>query len=317
MTEVSELSDFINDIVKNFNDKIKEIYDKKLLEHQYNISYNLSDGYTENYGKINEKDIISIQNYMLSINKNRYIIHNIYIYASTGFNIHHTTTCYRMIIDNYGDYLYFSWDANKDNYHYSNPHRYIGVLSNYILPNYLIDVIKEFSNLSTLGDSGYDIYSKPLSKIKILTKDYYQRFTKYKSLYQLGKLTDYDKLLEQIETNNNIHLNDMEKINKDITEKDILIKSLKEENDELNNIIINDKEKIKLTTENESYIDEIKSLKDELKKLKTSNDKLNITINIINDENNKLKQLNKKYRKTIIDFNTKSAKYSSEEESND
>ena len=316
MTEVSELSDFINDIVKNFNDKIKEIYDKKLLEHQYNISYNLSDGYTENYGKINEKDIISIQNYMLSINKNRYIIHNIYIYASTGFNINHTT-CYRMIIDNYGDYLSFVWDANKDNHHYNNPYRYDGVLSNYILPNYLIDVIKEFSNLYTSGDSSFNIFIKPLKKIKILAKDYYQRFTKYKSLYQLGKLTDYDKLLEQIETNNNIHLNDMEKINKDITEKDILIKSLKEENDELNNIIINDKEKIKLTTENESYIDEIKSLKDELKKLKTSNDKLNITINIINDENNKLKQLNKKYRKTIIDFNTKSAKYSSEEESND
>jgi hypothetical protein len=45
-----------------------------------------------------------------------------------------------------------------------------------------------------------------------------------------------------------MHKNEIEKLNKEIIEKEILINSLKKENEKLNNIIINDKEKISLKT---------------------------------------------------------------------
>lgn len=240
----------------------------------------VNDGYTENYGKveINTNDLINkyffpLQQYMLSINKNRYIIHIIDIYFQSktpnGCNTKESDK-YKIVIDNYGDYIYFKFD----NYHHYNrssfgdskrswshhsqhnqnkPHfevhsdidkRFIDYIHSYlkistnILPDKLIDIIKAFSKTENFheemnrdiiinGQINIKKFSEPLEKIKILAKDYHDILIKYKSLNQ-SKLKDYDKLLEQIKNDN-----DIEKLNKEIIEKDILINSLKKENESL------------------------------------------------------------------------------------
>ena len=47
---MSELEDLLGNITSQFSNKINEIYEKKMEEHKLNISTNLSEDYTENYG---------------------------------------------------------------------------------------------------------------------------------------------------------------------------------------------------------------------------------------------------------------------------
>ena len=118
-------------------------------------------------------------------------------------------------------------------YHNNGPGQYYTVGSqpkkeqyNNILPDKIIDIIKGFSKKEIIfeRDTYYKVITESLKIIQILAKDYHDILIKYKSLNQ-SKLKDYDKLLEQIKNDN-----DIEKLNKEIIEKDILINSLKKEN---------------------------------------------------------------------------------------
>ena len=86
---MAELTDLLKHVQTELSDKIKQIYEKKLEEHIQNISYNLSDSYTKDYGKIDiykveydKEYLIKAQTQMSIIDKSRYIIHylhNIFI----------------------------------------------------------------------------------------------------------------------------------------------------------------------------------------------------------------------------------------------
>lgn len=233
----------------------------------------VSDGFTENYGKVEVDIIISevprrdsygkiidkpmtVQEYMLLFNReNKYIIHIITIHdRNDKFNN------YKILIDNCGNYILLSYHEYNGIYkihHYHcinrNTKHFHKEPNNNILPDKIIDKIKRFSiDVFTYDiNNYYEDFIESLEIIKILAKDYYEIFIKYKSLYQSYKL------LEQVK-------NDIEKLNKDIIEKDILINSLKKEN-----------ENISLKTENESLIKENESMKNEIYQLK----KLVMTMN--------------------------------------
>jgi formate dehydrogenase maturation protein FdhE len=132
------------------------------------------------------------------------------------------------VIDNYGDFIMI---PNENN----TPYKYNSI-SKYILPNILIDTIKNFSSGVRLSN-----YINFLQQIQIISKDYYNRFTKYKSLHQSEE--------QQKEDN---------------SKKNILIKSLREENNKLNNLIATIKEKNnetdKLKQLNNKYIKTIVEL---------------------------------------------------------
>jgi hypothetical protein len=223
---MSEVSDFLKNIVDDFNSKISEIYTNKMLEHRRDISCNLSDGYTEKYGELNTDSLPSwssdINRYILSIDENRYIIQHTSVYKNV------TNNKQDIVIDNYGDFIMI---PNENN----TPYKYNSI-SKYILPNILIDTIKNFSSGVRLSN-----YINFLQQIQIISKDYYNRFTKYKSLHQSEE--------QQKEDN---------------SKKNILIKSLREENNKLNNLIATIKEKNneadKLKQLNNKYIKTIVEL---------------------------------------------------------
>jgi hypothetical protein len=243
----------------------------------------VSDGFTENYGKVEVDIIISevprrdsygkiidkpmaVQEYMLLFNReNKYIIHIITIHdRNDKFNN------YKIVIDNGGNYFSLRYHEYSRTYKIHDHHcKNTGTgdfpkePNNNILPDKIIDKIKRFSiDVYTYDfNNYYKGITESLEIIKILAKDYYEIFIKYKSLNQ-SKLKDYDKLLEQIKNDNDTHKNNIEKLNKDIIEKDILINSLKNEN-------------ISLKTENESLIKENELMKNEIDQLK----KLVVTMN--------------------------------------
>lgn len=229
---MSEVSDFLKNIVDDFNSKINEIYTNKMLEHRRDISCNLSDGYTEKHGELDTDSLPSwsndINRYILSIDENRYIIQHTSVYKNV------TNNKQDIVIDNYGDFIMI---PNENN----TPYKYNSI-SKYMLPNILIDTIKNFSSGMRLSN-----YINFLQQIQIISKDYYNRFTKYKSLHQS------DELLKQIE-----------QLKEENSKKNILIKSLREENNKLNNLIANIKEKNdetdKLKQLNKKYIKTIVEL---------------------------------------------------------
>jgi hypothetical protein len=223
---MSEVSDFLKNIVDDFNSKISEIYTNKMLEHRRDISCNLSDGYTEKHGELDTDSLPSwssdINRYILSIDENRYIIQHTSVYKNV------TNNKQDIVIDNYGDFIMI---PNENN----TPYKYNSI-SKYILPNILIDTIKNFSSGVRLSN-----YINFLQQIQIISKDYYNRFTKYKSLHQSE-----------------------EQLKKDNNDKNVLIKSLREENNKLNNLIATIKEKNnetdKLKQLNNKYIKTIVEL---------------------------------------------------------
>ena len=257
---MAEVTNFMDDIFTQFNTKMKEMYDKKLLEHQNNISYNLSDGYEKDYGLI--KTVFDT--FITNIDKNRYAIHKLEFTNLTG-NMNDTCRSCMLVFDNYGDY----YCVGKDHCDRYGKPEYIqcGEL-HYILPNILIDMIKEFKTDNTVDMEpqmyrmmeldliGYrKVYDKLLKNIKKIAEDYYKRFTKYKSLYESGKLINYNELLEQ-----------NEKLNKDNLEKDKKIKYLEKKNENIDNDIFeqNEIEKIKLQSENDHLMNTIAELTSKL-----------------------------------------------------
>ena len=304
---MSEVSNLMNEVLIQFNNKIKEIYDKVLTEHQNNISCNLCDGYTENYGKVEDYktferismngnkrtynfDINRMQKYISSFN--RYIIHILDIKGCPQpGQLWDITTVYVSTvhgIDNYGDSLYYNYSHNNGSCIDAKDYKYSHI-AKYILPNILIDAIKNEGNNKL-----------PMSLLKIVAKDYYQRSIEYKSLYQSGKLLEYNKLLECgdvvskieykklldcIDINNKNHRKEIVKNNILRDENETLTTSLKKEND-----ILRD--------ENETLRDENKTLRDESETLTASLKKEN---DILRDENETLTALLRDEIETLRD----------------
>jgi len=215
---MAEVTNFIDDIFTQCNTKMKEMYDKKLLEHQNNISYNLSDGYEKDYGLIKTE----FDTFITNMDKNRYAIHKIQFTNLTG-NMHHTCRPCMLVFDNYGDYYCIGKDHCD---RYGKP-EYIqcGEL-HYILPNILIDMIKEFKTDNTVDMEpqmyrmmeldliGYrKVYDKLLKNIKKIAEDYYNKFIIYKSLLEQNKKLN-KIMLENNETIRKLQLynDDKEKI---------------------------------------------------------------------------------------------------------
>lgn len=194
---MAELTDLLKHVEKELTGKIKEIYDKKLEEHIQNISSNLSDCYTPEYGKLDsskytwkeiENELNKIQIFLNKISKDRYIIHWYYIDTRRDYNSSSTRIYY--VIDNYGDYIDFTKQYNNSSYNFEPVHISGGYTpSKYILPNILIDLIKHFSNGLTESctenwmyyNSEYELRNikkiSPLQQIKIIAEDYYKRLT--------------------------------------------------------------------------------------------------------------------------------------------
>ena len=326
---MSEVSELLNDVVKQFNDKIKEIYDNKLLEHQRNISYDLSEDYTEGYGKIKiQKNIQGynsntytkiddtdyqdldkideIINYLLTLNKSRYIIKILdfdqYDRGTTGMYSNVTYNYSRLIIDNYGDYIIYSMNSSADNYgnirkidNFNKDTYSISKPSKYILPNILIDIIKQFlSNSSSNGNFNGNIYINTLEKIRLCAEDYYKKFTKYKSLYSSGKLIDYEKLLLRIDDNTNKHNNKLENIQNEHQDQINNLNEIIAKKDEL--ILTNTLKIEEINENNKKQIDELSNQIELLKnEIKNQN---NIIKN--DDEKKKLKLLNEQIVKSKI-----------------
>jgi len=294
---MAEVIKYMDDIIKQFNDKIKEIYDKKLEEHQNNISYNLSDGYEKDYGLIKTE-------FDMYITKNRYAIHKIEFSDRSNISM--------FIFDNYGDY-----------YTHQNGHKTLEYIAcgeiHYILPNILIDMIKGFEivypSYPRFADTSPNksilclVYKNFLKNIKKIAEDYYNRFTRYKSLYEPGKLINYNELLEQNEKlKKDIQEKDKlfeqnEKLNKDILEKDELLK----QNEKLNKDILEQNEKLtQYILEKDETIKTLQLLlddKNEIIILSRKKKKIEERIEDIqyyiknNTKKNRLIRLNKKYNK--------------------
>jgi hypothetical protein len=269
---MSELEDLLDNITSQFSNKINEIYEKKLEEHKLNISTNLCEDYTENYGMFdfgmpiietrinkfqhridkyfnirgNQKIILEIDNYIKTINKDRYVIHCF----MTDYNGNHhekENDSIMVIFDNYGDFCMINTTKLGNNLNVSdilkNTNHYINrcFTSKYKLPNILIDFIKnEFietfrkdktdikhsinfaAPLDSYGNTNniiitsgcYKVYSdilkmKPLS---VLSEEYYKRFTK-------------DKKIEELIESNKKYIKEIEKLKEEISEKNLLISS--------------------------------------------------------------------------------------------
>lgn len=169
---MAELSELLDNVYKGLSDKIKELYDNKLDEHIRNISSDLSEYYTKDYGMIyiNSIYLTSAKDYIYKIDKSRYIIHYFQIYK-TSHSYAPNPSPHMFIFDNYGDCInIICYNNSQISPHYINP----GKLSKYVLPNILIDLIKTFDSFQ-LHDK-----HKILQQIKLIAEDYYKTLTKLK-----------------------------------------------------------------------------------------------------------------------------------------
>lgn len=225
---MSEITELFDDVYKQFTDKINELYQQKMSEHKINISTNLSDAYTENYGKFDPyilqkttnysfdfskfiKKFELIEKYIKKNNSDRYIIHFIILsvtYQNSGGGYHSSTTqsYVNLFIDNYGDFLLTYGNNNSDFIEAG----FIEQLSNsnlkpigkYILPNILIDFIKSFnSELHTYNTNNnvlkiHRIFTDLLIHIKIIAEDYYNKFTNNQIISEL--IENNRKMSEEI-----------------------------------------------------------------------------------------------------------------------
>jgi hypothetical protein len=191
---MAELTDLLKSVETELTAKIKEIYDKKLEEHIENISSNLSDCYTKDYGKLDsskytwkeiERELNKIQIFLNKISKDRYIIHWYFIDKEEKSGMYVSSTRKYYVVDNFGDYIEFT-KQSPSIYNFEPVHISGGYTpSKYILPNILIDLIKKMSNgLTTPSIDNWMYYNcenrnikkiSPLEQIKIIAEDYYKR----------------------------------------------------------------------------------------------------------------------------------------------
>ena len=182
---------------------------------------------TENYGKLDEKEITNLLGINFDNNSKQLLLDRIAKYNRYIINIikkekrigegYWGSSPHMIIIDNYGDYFDFppmQW------------HNEYGKRTKYILPNIYIDIIKTITS---------DIDINIFININKAVEKYYNNFIKYDILYNSGKLQEYIKLLEKndekdkkIEELNNDILSknqQIESMNNDILSKNQLIES--------------------------------------------------------------------------------------------
>ena len=144
--------------------------------------------YTENYGKIHIDDcgydplnltkLDEIQEYLKSININRYII-KIIETSNTNYNKKYNISRHnynRLIIDNYGDYISYTYEWHHDSF--DKEIHFIKNPSKYILPNIIIDIIKSLKPIHEIEMINTNIFIKQIEKYRVIAEDYYKRFCK-------------------------------------------------------------------------------------------------------------------------------------------
>jgi hypothetical protein len=208
---MAELTDLLKSVEKELTGKIKEIYEKKLEEHIENISSNLSDCYTKDYGKldINESvvsngisiELKNIQKFLSEINKGRYIIHWTYFdKEQTGGGMYRNYTRNYYVFDNFGDFITFTKNQSET---FTPVHISGGyTASKYILPDILIDLIKKLPCIDWIYayNSGLKKTNlTALQQIKLIAEDYYKRLA-IKKNYNIETQTETKKEYKSIET---------------------------------------------------------------------------------------------------------------------
>lgn len=274
MTDVNE---FINEIFEKISNKISDLYNEQLIEHRRNISYNLSTGYTENYGKIETKYDQHIKKY----DESRYAVHIMYLDVLPYDGNNASTEC--VVFDNYGSY----YRIHCDYFGTIDKLQNISNKENYMLPDILIDLLKSVeymkdTNLKCLTQD----FEKFIDGIHHVSKMFYEKFTKYNSLYESGKLLDYDELLDKIDNNEIAYENKIRELEYELIKKNEII-----------NVLTNEKKCYETVDINEIY--ELKNHIDilirENKSLKTQIDE---NKNII-EKYDKINKLNSKYKELI------------------
>jgi hypothetical protein len=198
MTEISRL---LNDLSKQFSIKMNEIYEQKERETKQSFSYDLNNGYTKDYGKLditkinynsyNDKDnvknhIEKVNDYFKNYDATRYIIHlytrNIHpgsVYSPQTWGAGAQTKIYMSIIDNYGDYMEFnqsgieSFTTLDDVKKFPERIKLSYSKSKYILPDVLINLIKSQDFIYDNDNKNY--MTKFLKEIAVLSEDYYKK----------------------------------------------------------------------------------------------------------------------------------------------
>jgi hypothetical protein len=218
---MAELTDLLKSVETELTGKIKEIYDKKLEEHIENISSNLSECYTKDYGKLDSNkytwkeidcELNKIQIFLNKISKNRYIIHW-YYNDITEYSSRSSTRKY-YVFDNFGDYIEFTKKFTSS-YNFEPVHISGGYTpSKYILPNILIDLIKKNSSgLTTPCIDNWMYYDRerrdikkisPLQQIKIIAEDYYNRLSVKKYLEDTTPKKEFIEIETQTDTTHEI-----------------------------------------------------------------------------------------------------------------
>lgn len=302
----------MEELFNNFKSSFDEFYKKKLVEYQKDISINLNNEYTENYGKLQNVN---------SLNENCYYIHSQKMTSCSG-GYSYTIN---ILIDNYGNYQnqLIKSDASYpersfqqtqckytyDNYKEINSFFSFGdrstdfvYKSNKILPNKLIDIIKNWLDIfcsQTNSPYGIRIVLRFLKIINEISEDYYNRFTKYNTLYKSGELIKYDDVLKKIDM-----------LNGEIESLKKIIKSLVEKNTELtneNNILRdNELEKEMLIEKNKELNKQIKNLhlqtnekKEEIQKKCNILEILEKEIMKLREENRKLKTIDNNFKNLL------------------
>jgi len=232
------------------------------------------------------------------------------------------------VIDNYG----ISHEITQKNNSYHNPGgghffraRNVGtydglkinkkINSAQPLPNILVDVIKSLSYIEYQGHDNRFVpehilsLSHFLDNVCTLSQHYYENFTKYSSLYDSGKLIEYNDAIIQQKNQKEIN----QQLNDTIKEKDEHIKMLKDEISKTRQIMINDVEKKQLKTQlydMQTELDDVKIQSHEQKKLHNNTININCSLNDIIEKycknvddlmlkNKELENVNKIYRNLL------------------
>lgn len=280
--------------IENIRNEIK----KKDLERIYNTSdYTLNYGMRRNY----TNDLKHI------LPPGHYIVKLICLVCPESFSFNSLNSKIvkkYYVVDNYSNCFKVRFGTklelmNKkrsaEKYNFYKEERY----NNYNpMPNMLIDILN-FNDSNS--ESILELYSdKPYSnmvqnfikKIEEISKIYYEKFGKYDELYNSGKLTEYNILLQE--------LNNLQMENKKLLEEK---ETLNNEKNKLEEILINDIEKNNLQKQLDIYVKENKQIKNINKSLNDENVKLKEQLNKLTEEKEHLDKMNLKLAEKIIETN--------------
>jgi hypothetical protein len=234
---MTEIPHAIKNVVDDFQKQINKIYSEKMQEHVENISYKLnSRGYIENYGKIthihkqlrcsnkkSKNNSIPEPDIKVPEMENGYFIHICCEQNYTG-NERGTVSNYFMI-DNYGIayIIHQKKHPTKPQFQTSEFDKFENCsvshlknnndIKNYPLPNILIDFIKNTPCIHYINNcNDGSQFINFLNNIHMLSRNYYENFTKYRTLYESGKLEEYDDLMQKTSGEKNEQIIELKKI---------------------------------------------------------------------------------------------------------